>query len=110
MTTIALENNSGVEVCSKGLTGITPSYHDVDVYLDGIKHNMFEASYGLFLCCTRAAGWQVWHRWGGEEKLLAGEYEPKCHLRVVIKGSCVVDNIKVCDKSKNIKQNSNKIL
>jgi hypothetical protein len=70
----------------------TPSYHDVDVYLDDVKHNIFNSSYGLQLTCTRAAGWEVWNKFEGEEELLAGEFNPKCRFRLVIRGVCIADN------------------
>lgn len=65
-----------------------PSYHDVEVEFNGKRMRLFTSSYGFELTCNRVGGWRLWHKWQGEYKLLAGEYdEPR--LRVYIAGSLV---------------------
>lgn len=50
------------------------SYHDTIVIVNGKKYDLFNSSYGYRLMCSRASGWELWHIWGDEEKLIGGEY------------------------------------
>lgn len=62
------------------------SYHDVEVESDKLPRiKLFNASYGLQLICTRAAGWELWNMWSGVEELLAVEYH-EVKLRIYVSG------------------------
>lgn len=39
------------------------SYHDVVVYVDGIKY-VLKDDYGIELTCNRVAGWALWRKTG----------------------------------------------
>lgn len=64
------------------------SYHDVIVYVNGEAHRIAN-NYAYELSCTKAGGWQLWHKWGGKEaKLLGGEYDGG-DFRIEIAGTVI---------------------
>jgi len=50
------------------------SYHDVSVYVNGVKYEPSK-NYALQLHCTKTAGWRLYYVWDGAEKLIGGEYD-----------------------------------
>lgn len=64
-----------------------PSYHDVIVHVDGQAHKIRD-NYAYELTCTRTSGWRLWWTWGGEPKLLGGEFDSG-QFRIEVKGVTV---------------------
>ncbi len=64
------------------------SYHDVSVFVDG-AHYQPSKNYALTLECCKAAGWRLWRRWQGEEKLIGGEFDGS-GMTIVIAGVVVL--------------------
>lgn len=58
---------------------MTPSYHDVTVYVGNVAYKPSE-NYALELTCTKASGWVLWYRWNGESHRVGEEfgYTPFC--------------------------------
>jgi len=50
------------------------SYHDVVVFVDGVRYKPSK-NYAIQLHCTKAGGWQLWHIWDGVEKKIGGEFD-----------------------------------
>lgn len=69
----------------------TPSYHDVVAYVNDTKYEVFNQPWSLLITCTRAAGWEMWENFNGEQTLIAGEYSHP-NFRIEIKGFVICDS------------------
>ncbi len=67
-----------------------PSYHDVEVIIDGKSYKISE-DYTYQLTCTRSGGWNLWHILQSESKLIGGEYTLN-DFTIKIKGTVICHN------------------
>jgi hypothetical protein len=65
-----------------------PSYHEVVVIIDGVRHRISD-NYAYQLTCTRTAGWELWWVWEGEERCLGGEYHNNAEFVIEVAGVVV---------------------
>lgn len=74
-----------------------PTYHDLHITTPELpRTSIFNLPFNVQVTCTRAGGWQVWHRpdRDSEDVLLAGEYagDDKA-LRLDVAGHVIVDRL-----------------
>lgn len=66
------------------------SYHDVVVYVEGMRYYLTD-NYAYVLTCTKSGGWELWERWKNSERLLGGEFSGK-PFAIEIRGIMVLGN------------------
>lgn len=59
-----------------GIKQVGNSYHDIIVYVNGKKYDIFNLPYTYELAMNRIGGWSLWHKSGGVGRsvLIGGEY------------------------------------
>ena len=67
------------------------SYHDVEVYVDGVRYRP-GGDYALELTCTKAGGWQLWWDWLDRKEMIGGEFEGGGFC-VAVKGHAICGRI-----------------
>lgn len=71
-----------------------PSYHDLHITTAEIpRTSIFNLPFALFVICTRTGGWELWEKWDGKERQLAGEYNNDNGLRLDVNGTIIVDSL-----------------
>jgi hypothetical protein len=70
----------------------TPSYHDVEVFLNGRRYSMFEG-YQHRLVCSHVAGWELWeYRYNPQTKenwtVIGGEWHDN-DFKIVVAGRVI---------------------
>lgn len=72
------------------------SYHDLHITTKDLpRTSIFNLPFSLHVTCTRSAGWELWERYRGEDKLLASEYPSaggESWLRLDVAGHVIVDS------------------
>lgn len=73
---------------------MSPSYHDLHITCALFdRTSIFNLPYSIEVRCTRSTGWQVWERWDGIDRKIAGEYEgPEKWLVLDVDGHIILDN------------------
>ncbi|UTC29188.1 hypothetical protein BAMBUS_01060 [Brevundimonas phage vB_BpoS-Bambus] len=74
-----------------------PSYHDLHLTTEDMERtSIFDLPYNVAVTCTRAGGWQVWHKPdpSGPARQLAGEFAGDGQgLRLDVAGHVIVDSL-----------------
>lgn len=70
------------------LRNLMASYRDVEVFVDGVRYVPAD-NYALELSCTKSAGWRLYSRWMGKERLIGGEYDGN-EMCIVVAGEVVL--------------------
>lgn len=74
-----------------------PSYHDLHITTPDLpRTSIFNLPFNVQVTCTRAGGWQVWHRpvREAQDVILAGEYAGnEKALRLDVAGHVIVDSL-----------------